>query len=697
MLRNPYLNRSMIRSVDEFYGRSESLERTAARIGAPTPQSISLVGERRAGKSSLLWHLAQPEIHSRLLDEPERYVFLMMDFQGQQHLDQPGFCRVFGEQLSEVAALDLPELANLSDLQSAVRKLNQTDRRLICLFDEFEMITRNAEFSAPFFGFLRSLANTHPVAFVTASRRPLEALCHNEEIAESPFFNIFTQIHVGPMPAGEIQQLIAEPSETAGLPLAPHAETITKLAGHLPFYVQIACSAAFDHLSHNEGSFDKRAVERRFAEETNSHFRYIWDRLEEVEANAVAAIISGTPLDENQREALDDLLNDGYIIARGEGYQLFSTAFVRFLRKNAAEAIPRTKETPEQKTEAPKSQRRKLITAGVLVLIATAIAIYFAPIADLSAPASDTPAPAVATTAVEALQLSLSLPNSPDAIAFWAGLGVALVGLALALGYTVTKRRTQRRAEQSLMRELENELQTAREMQMGLMPTASPQIDGFNLTGRCIPASQVGGDFFQYFQQDGKLSICLADVTGHAMQAAVPVMIFSGVLKTEMGYGYSVEQLFSKLNRTMHQSLDKRTFVCFAMIDLDLTNHHLQFANSGCPYPFHYHASTGDVTELQIDAYPLGVRAETAYKTIETSLETGDYIVFCSDGIIEAANTDEGVFGFEQTVEAIRVGCAEGLSAEALIDRLIGAVQAFAGDEPQRDDMTCVVLRVEEA
>jgi serine phosphatase RsbU (regulator of sigma subunit) len=250
-------------------------------------------------------------------------------------------------------------------------------------------------------------------------------------------------------------------------------------------------------------------------------------------------------------------------------------------------------------------------------------------------------------------------------------------------------------AQKSLIDELEEELQTAHTLQMGLMPTESPQIDGINIAGRCLPASQVGGDFFQYFQQDGKLSVCMADVTGHAMEAAVPVMMFSGVLHSQMEDGHSIERLFSRLNKTMNATLDKRTYVCFEMIELDLAERKLQLANSGCPYPYHYHASTGDVTELQVDAYPLGVRAETAYTAIETSLEMGDYIVFCSDGIIETTNAQEDMFGFEQTAEAIQKACAEGLSAEALIDRLIGLVQEFAGDEPQGDDMTCVVLRVE--
>ncbi len=103
----------------------------------------------------------------------------------------------------------------------------------------------------------------------------------------------------------------------------------------------------------------------------------------------------------------------------------------------------------------------------------------------------------------------------------------------------------------------------------------------------------------------------------------------------------------------------------------------------------------GNHDRVTVDVYPLGVRAETAYTAIETGLEAGDYIVSCSDGIIEAGNAEEGMFGFEQTEATIQKACAEGLSAEALINRLIGAVQEFVGEEVQGDDMTCVVLRVE--
>ena len=95
------------------------------------------------------------------------------------------------------------------------------------------------------------------------------------------------------------------------------------------------------------------------------------------------------------------------------------------------------------------------------------------------------------------------------------------------------------------------------------------------------------------------------------------------------------------------------------------------------------------------DAYPLGVRSEAEFPVTATDLQSGDYVIFCSDGIVEAANSTEDIFGFEQTAATIRTGCTEGLSATALINRLIGAVQYFAGDRPQGDDMTCVVIRVE--
>ena len=79
--------------------------------------------------------------------------------------------------------------------------------------------------------------------------------------------------------------------------------------------------------------------------------------------------------------------------------------------------------------------------------------------------------------------------------------------------------------------------------------------------------------------------------------------------------------------------------------------------------------------ELRVNAYPLGVRLDTAYQAIRTHLGRGDYLVFCSDGIIEATDAHQERFGFERTAEKVRKGCSEGLSADVLIGRLISPLR----------------------
>ena len=161
-----------------------------------------------------------------------------------------------------------------------------------------------------------------------------------------------------------------------------------------------------------------------------------------------------------------------------------------------------------------------------------------------------------------------------------------------------------------------------------------------------------------------------------------------------MQYGHAIETLFANLTRILYETLDRRTYVCLAMAQFDTDDRLLRFSNSGCPYPFHYRAASGEVSEVQMDAYPLGVRSDTRYSTIETRLQEGDYVVFYSDGIVEAENEAGEFLGFAQVGEAIRAGCAAGLGAEELVDALLAKVKDFAGASPQADDMTCVVLRV---
>jgi ligand-binding sensor domain-containing protein len=276
-------------------------------------------------------------------------------------------------------------------------------------------------------------------------------------------------------------------------------------------------------------------------------------------------------------------------------------------------------------------------------------------------------------------------------IALQAGLALSMIGLLLAGGYGIRRQRGQRRAEQALMQELEGELQEARQMQMGLMPTSPPAISGLSIAGVCQTANHVGGDLFQYFSADNGISIATADVTGHAMEAAIPVVMFSGILDQRMEIDESLPVRFQALNRSLCRSLSDHKFICFTMAHIE--HKHLRLASCGNPYPLH--VSRGVVKELRVDGYPLGVREDTPYEAIEVDLQIGDYLVFYSDGIPETVNSVDEMFGYEQTMETVRQGCADRVDAQELVERLMHAARSFAADEPQADDMTCVVVKVE--
>ncbi|MEW6751800.1 MAG: SpoIIE family protein phosphatase [Candidatus Latescibacterota bacterium] len=292
------------------------------------------------------------------------------------------------------------------------------------------------------------------------------------------------------------------------------------------------------------------------------------------------------------------------------------------------------------------------------------------------------------------LRLTIHPPYGQWALA--GALGVALVGLALAARYGIRRRHERDQARERLVQELEAELQTAHELQMGLMPKAPPRVAGVSVAGRCLPANHVGGDFYQYFvlPQD-RLALCLADVTGHAMEAAIPAVMFDGILDSQVRLGSDPEDLFARLNAVLCEKLTGRTHVAFAMALLDGPRRTVRLANAGCPYPCHYRSATGEVVEVALEAYPLGVRPGLAYSTVGVEMQAGDCVVLYSDGIPEAAGAQGELFGFERAVEALRAGCAAGLPPQGLIDHLVAAVRSFTGEAPQGDDMTCVVLRVE--
>ena len=241
---------------------------------------------------------------------------------------------------------------------------------------------------------------------------------------------------------------------------------------------------------------------------------------------------------------------------------------------------------------------------------------------------------------------------------------------------------------------LAEELQTAHDMQMRLMPQEAPILDGFEIEGRCKPATEVGGDFFQYFSLLNKrFAVTLADVTGHGMQAAIPTMVLAGVLDNQMKSHSEPDDLLQQLNDSLYRVLDKRTFVCFCVIEIDPVLRKVRVSNAGIPYPYIFRIKSNTIDELALTALPLGLRAQSEYSIYEEDLDEGDYLVICTDGIVEAQNLQSEHFGFDKTADCIHHASVHSLSAKELVDALFAEVNKFADGSLQMDDQTVVAIK----
>jgi tRNA A-37 threonylcarbamoyl transferase component Bud32 len=338
---NPYLNRNMIRDKKFFYGRRKEVMTIYSRIGSTRPQSVSIVGERRIGKSSLLYFINDPGNRLSYLDESTNYIFLFMDFQEKRRGTADEFFASLFDLLSNEAGERLGVLPEpgYDGFKQICERIDSEGMKLIMLFDEFEAITKNRNFEPEFFAFLRSLANNYNVAYVTSSVKNLQEMCHNREISDSPFFNIFSNLNLGPFNPREARKFVDEPSRECGIPLEENFQTILELGGHFPFYMAIACSILFDFdfAQADPSKTVLENIEEQFLEEAGMHFQFIIESLEADELEVFRKLTEGVPLELIDRFAIKSLLRRGYLIPGDSDreYRLFSRTLERMIEEHS--------------------------------------------------------------------------------------------------------------------------------------------------------------------------------------------------------------------------------------------------------------------------------------------------------------------------------------------------------------------------
>ncbi|GEM_PF-6106175 len=254
--------------------------------------------------------------------------------------------------------------------------------------------------------------------------------------------------------------------------------------------------------------------------------------------------------------------------------------------------------------------------------------------------------------------------------------------------------------ERALERErMEQELRTARAIQLGLMPQESPSVQGFEVAGTCIPAAEVGGDYFNYVWLDEgrtRLAFLVADVSGKGMRAATVTMRFNEVLRYEAQGRSAPQDILRGLDAALRGRIGELTFVTGCIGALDVAKRIVRIASAAHPMACHYAARDGSVRQVAPSGLPMGMALPPGvggdYPEAEAQMEAGDLLVIYSDGIPEAQDAKGEFYEDARVAEVIR-GRAGQASAQALMDHLLRDVKEFRGEVPQLDDMTVVVVR----
>ena len=339
-MNNPYVARGPLRNPEMFYGRADELSEIAAFLNGN--QSVSIVGPRRIGKTSLLYHLMRPDTwHSLGMGRDNLFVYLdsaILAGNSQQEI----FAQFSSEmrialhtqgQMPEPALETAIATPTRIAFEAAVRKLNQRGLRVVMILDEFELLSTNSQVDVNFFNSLRSGAGRLQLAFLTASAQPLLELTYStqsQEILSSPFFNIFAQIFLGLLAEGEARALIRTPMEGAGVVVDDQLEDfVYELVGGHPLGLQMACFHAFGMPD------DFAEIQRRTLYELGDHLQYYWNHLSPTERDVLGHLSDAVQREGNDptiRVTLRDLMRKCLLIRAQTSYDYPSRAWAEFVR-----------------------------------------------------------------------------------------------------------------------------------------------------------------------------------------------------------------------------------------------------------------------------------------------------------------------------------------------------------------------------
>jgi phosphoserine phosphatase RsbU/P len=251
---------------------------------------------------------------------------------------------------------------------------------------------------------------------------------------------------------------------------------------------------------------------------------------------------------------------------------------------------------------------------------------------------------------------------------------------------------------------LEEELRIAHEIQMSLLPQGPLQMPGLSVTALCVPAREVGGDYYDFLPlDDHRVGVLIADVSGKGTSAALYMAELKGLMLSLSENHSSPRELLIAANRIIAHHLDARSFITMTYAVVDLRKRIMTYARAGHT-PLIYVPGTGvgagDVRILTPDGMVVGLKLDNGemfgrlLQEETIALRPGDLYLFFTDGISEAMNVHDDCFGESRLGELVQAHAH--LPSTELRERVLREIAAFVGDAPQHDDMTMILLKVDE-
>jgi len=244
--------------------------------------------------------------------------------------------------------------------------------------------------------------------------------------------------------------------------------------------------------------------------------------------------------------------------------------------------------------------------------------------------------------------------------------------------------------ERALMK-MQEELLLAARIQTELLPHTPPVIPGYEITGKSIPAQEVGGDYYDFIPVDGnRWAFCIGDVTGKGLPASLLMANLQATLRGQTTPIAEPKTCLERSNQLLFQSTSPEKFATLFYAIINPHDHQLSYANAGHENPY---LCTGrsETRRLKTGGIPLGMLPEFPFEQESVPLEENSLIVAFSDGISEAMNAHGEQFG-EERIAAV-IDQHKNAPVSEIVDHLVAAVKHHAAGHPQSDDITVVVVR----